>query len=203
MSIAVWGWVDFITFPCNFRADCESVSRPQVSLYWMLYESLKSRFIPGYTPSSSRTPSQSISGLSEESLTLRYLMTSSTACGISVTLTNPIDAVQARWQTSAGKAGGLRDIVKTMWKIGGTSAFLRGIGARIAYTVSLEPICVQFLTRVNEVDPGQRYFNDHIRIGKAKVPAKFVIDANTQSFQRENTIQLRKKEAPLQVSPIP
>jgi hypothetical protein len=102
----------------------------------MLYESLKSKFIPGYTPSSSRAPSQSISGLSEESLTLRYLLTSCVACGISVTVTNPIDAVQARWQTSAGKAGGLTDIVKAMWKIGGTRAFLRGIGARIAYTVS-------------------------------------------------------------------
>ena len=107
-----------------------------MSFYWMLYESLKSRFIPGYTPSSSRAPSQSISGLSEESLTLRYLLTSCVACGISVTITNPIDAVQARWQTSAGKAGGLTDIVKTMWRIGGTGAFLRGIGARIAYTVS-------------------------------------------------------------------
>lgn len=69
---------------------------------------------------------------------MRYLLTSSAACGIAVTVTNPIDAVQARWQTSAGKAGGLRDIVKMMWRVAGTSAFLRGIGARIAYTVSLE-----------------------------------------------------------------
>lgn len=101
----------------------------------MLYESFKSRFIPGYTPSSSRAPSQSISGLSEHSLTLRYLLTSSAACGISVTVTNPIDAVQARWQTSGGKSGGLKDIIGTMWRTGGSSAFLRGIGARIAYTV--------------------------------------------------------------------
>jgi hypothetical protein len=144
--------------------DCERVHRPQVSFYWMLYESLKCRFIPGYTPSSSRAPSQSISGLSEESLTLRYLLTSSVACGISVTVTNPIDAVQARWQTSAGKAGGLRDIVKTMWRIGGTSAFLRGIGARIAYTVShrtpLRPGV--WLTRI---DSGKRHFDDHLRVG--------------------------------------
>jgi hypothetical protein len=107
----------------------------------MLYESFKSKFIPGYIPSTSRAPSQSISGLSEESLPQRYLLTSSAACGISVAVTNPIDAVQARWQTSAGRVGGLRDIVKTMWKIGGASAFLRGIGARIAYTVSLEALC--------------------------------------------------------------
>jgi len=120
MSIAVWG--------------------PQVSFYWMLYESLKTRFIPGYTPASSRAPSPSVSGLSEESLTLRYLLTSSAACAISVTVTNPIDAVQARWQTSGGKAGGLQDIVRTMWRIGGTSAFLRGIGARIVYTIPANAI---------------------------------------------------------------
>jgi len=71
---------------------------------------------------------------------MRYLLTSSAACAISVTVTNPIDAVQARWQTSAGKAGGLSDIVKTMWRIGRTSAFLRGIGARIAYTIPVNAI---------------------------------------------------------------
>jgi len=120
MSIAVWG--------------------PQVSLYWMLYESFKSRFIPGYSPSSSRAPSRAVSAISEETLILRYLLTSSAACGISVTVTNPIDAVQARWQTSAGKAGNLTDIIKTMWRIGGMSTFLRGIGARIAYTIPANAI---------------------------------------------------------------
>lgn len=102
----------------------------------MLYESLKTHFIPGYTPASSRAPSPSVSGLSEESLTLRYILTSSAACTISVAVTNPIDAVQARWQTSGGKDGGLRDIIQVMWRVGGSSAFLRGISARIAYTVS-------------------------------------------------------------------
>ena len=102
----------------------------------MLYESFKTRFIPGYTPSSSRAPAQSMSGLSEESLALRYLLTSSAACGIAVTATNPIDAIQARWQTSGGKGGSLKDIVKNMWRVGGSSAFLRGIAPRIAYTVS-------------------------------------------------------------------
>ena len=105
----------------------------------MLYESFKTRFIPGYTPSSSRAPAQSMSGLSEESLALRYLLTSSAACAIAVTATNPIDAVQARWQTSGGKAGSLKDIVKNMWGVGGSSVFLRGIAPRIAYTVSHFP----------------------------------------------------------------
>lgn len=102
----------------------------------MLYESFKTRFIPGYIPASSRAPAESISGLSEESLALRYLLTSSAACGIAVTVTNPIDAVQARWQTSGGKAGSLKDIVRNMWRVGGSGAFLRGIAPRIAYTVS-------------------------------------------------------------------
>lgn len=122
--------------PRETHAANMNLSRPQVSLYWMLYESFKTRFIPGYTASSSRAPSHTVSGLSERELTARYLLTSSAACGIAVTFTNPIDAVQARWQTSAGKSGGLNDIVKAMWRVGGSSAFLRGIGARLAYTVS-------------------------------------------------------------------
>ena len=115
-----------------------------MSLYWVLYESFKTRFIPGYSPSSSRAPAQSMSGLSEETLALRYLLTSSAACAIAVTATNPIDAVQARWQTSGGKAGSLKDIVKNMWRVGGSSAFLRGIAPRIAYTVGLSLKSVYF-----------------------------------------------------------
>jgi hypothetical protein len=76
---------------------------------------------------------------------LRYLLTSSAAGVISVAATNPIDAVQARWQTSGGKDGGLRDVFQAMWRIGGSSAFLRGIGARIAYTVSSRPFARQSL----------------------------------------------------------
>lgn len=152
--------------------------RPQVSFYWMLYESLKTHFIPGYTPASSRAPSPSVSGLSEESLTLRYLLTSSAACAISVTVTNPIDAVQARWQTSGGKAGGLRDIVKTMWRTGRTSAFLRGIGARIAYTVCLELLYANFYVLTTNIDSSECYLNDHLRTGEKELPAQLILDAS-------------------------
>ncbi|KAF7973963.1 hypothetical protein HWV62_13932 [Athelia sp. TMB] len=123
MGIAVWG--------------------PQVSLYWMFYETLKSRFLPGYPISPS-------SGLSEREHALRCIAASSMACGAAVTITNPIDAIQARWQVSGGRAGSLRDLVAAMWKVGGSGAFVRGVGARLAYTVPANAISMgsyEFLKR--------------------------------------------------------
>lgn len=115
---------------------------PNISVYWSVYESLKSRYIPGYsaTSSSSSRPSTPAPEHSTPPgtipLTLRYTLCSVTACVIAATTTTPIEIVQARWQTSGGKIeGGLTEIVKTMWRTGGPMAFTRGLGIRIAYAV--------------------------------------------------------------------
>lgn len=64
----------------------------------------------------------------------------------SVVLTNPVDLVQTRWQTSGGKLtnegatasreGTIRDIVRHVWQQAGARGFLRGTGIRIFYAVS-------------------------------------------------------------------
>ncbi|POY73744.1 hypothetical protein BMF94_3282 [Rhodotorula taiwanensis] len=115
---------------------------PNISVYWSVYESLKSRYIPGYsaTSSSSSRPStpapEPTTPPGTIPLTLRYTLCSVTACVIAATTTTPIEIVQARWQTSGGKIeGGLTEIVKTMWRTGGPMAFTRGLGIRIAYAI--------------------------------------------------------------------
>lgn len=124
-----------------------------------MYESLKQRYIPGYSPHAATTgaspdspspaspaspssshPSSTSNLLSSVPVTLRYTLASVTACSIAACITTPIEVVQARWQTSgvSGKVarGGISGIVKTMWKREGARAFTRGLGIRIAYAVS-------------------------------------------------------------------
>ncbi|GAA96183.1 uncharacterized protein L969DRAFT_84047 [Mixia osmundae IAM 14324] len=108
---------------------------PQLSAYWTCYEILKKRLIPGYSTRTSNAPPASKLGLTETELMLRYMASSSIACATAVTLTNPLDAVTARLQTSGGRYGGVRNIVKYMWTHGGLSAFTRGIKVRIAYAI--------------------------------------------------------------------
>ncbi|GAA5933684.1 hypothetical protein JCM3775_003771 [Rhodotorula graminis] len=127
---------------------------PNIAIYWSCYESLKQRFIPGYSavatstspspdsPSRAPPPSPttaSSSLLSSIPVTLRYTLASVTACSIAACVTTPIEVVQARWQTSgvSGKVarGGISGIVKTMWRKEGARAFTRGLGIRIAYAI--------------------------------------------------------------------
>ena len=112
---------------------------PNISVYWSVYESLKSRYIPGYSAvqSSSSTPRpEPDAAPGTIPITLRYTLCSVTACVIAACVTTPIEVVQARWQTSGGKIqGGVSEIVRQMWKTGGPMAFTRGLGIRIAYAV--------------------------------------------------------------------
>lgn len=72
------------------------------------------------------------------------------ACALSVVLTNPVDIVQTRWQTSGGKItseglkesreGTLKDIVKHLWQSSGPKGFMRGVGIRIFYAVPANSI---------------------------------------------------------------
>lgn len=107
-------------------------SRPYISLYWSAYESLKTHFIPSYSaygPASATT--------SDSPHILRYTLCSVTACSLAASVTNPVELVQSRWQTSAGKRGvSVGGIVRELWRQGGVRAFGRGLGVRIAYAVS-------------------------------------------------------------------
>ncbi|KAM0746545.1 mitochondrial carrier [Meredithblackwellia eburnea MCA 4105] len=106
---------------------------PSVSLYWMLYETFKTRYIPSYDAYKPATAStESATSLA---LTARYTLCSVVACAISASVVNPIELVQSRWQTSAGKGGGVKAIVKELWKQGGVLAFSRGLGVRVMYAI--------------------------------------------------------------------
>ncbi|GAA5838897.1 hypothetical protein JCM5353_001066 [Sporobolomyces roseus] len=109
---------------------------PNISVYWMTYESLKTRFIPGYSsldPKASTTSAEQLSGIP---LTARYTLCSITSCCVAACSTNGIEVVQARWQTSGGKAvGGVTGIVKELYRQGGAMAFSRGLGVRILYAI--------------------------------------------------------------------
>ncbi|BGP15411.1 hypothetical protein JCM10213_005089 [Rhodosporidiobolus nylandii] len=131
---------------------------PNVSVYWMLYESLKQRFIPrAISPSSpADSPSPPSTALPEVSgipTTLRYTLCSVTACAIAATTTTPIEVVQARWQTSGGKVkGGIMQIVRETYRQGGVRAFTRGMGARIAYAIPANGISMtlyEYIKRQN------------------------------------------------------
>ncbi|GAA6024695.1 hypothetical protein JCM11491_003618 [Sporobolomyces phaffii] len=109
---------------------------PNIAVYWMSYESLKTRFIPGYSsldPKASTTSAAQLEGIP---LTARYTLCSIASCCVAACSTNGIEVVQARWQTSGGKeSGGVQGIVKELWRQGGVKAFGRGLGVRIAYAI--------------------------------------------------------------------
>ncbi|GAA6035738.1 hypothetical protein JCM8097_005676 [Rhodosporidiobolus ruineniae] len=138
---------------------------PNIGVYWSIYESLKQRFVPGYSsyrprsaspptpsaassslhpsadspsapPPSSAPPSLSSSPLDLIPTTLRYTLCSVLACAVAATTTTPIEVIQARWQTSGGRvAGGVGGVVRELWRQGGVRAFGRGLGVRIAYAI--------------------------------------------------------------------
>ena len=104
----------------------------------MLYETLKGRYIPNYDaykPAPASDPT--MGGIP---LTARYTLCSVAACTVAAAVTNPIELVQSRWQTSAGRGGGIRVIVKDLWKQGGPMAFGRGLGIRVLYAVRARPL---------------------------------------------------------------
>ncbi|GAA5994500.1 uncharacterized protein JCM10292_002100 [Rhodotorula paludigena] len=123
---------------------------PNISVYWCIYETLKQRFIPNYSayrpaspsrdsPSAPPAPDSPASGaVSGIPVTLRYTLCSVAACSVAATATTPIEVVQARWQTSGasgGAQGGIRQIVRELWRQGGAMAFTKGLSFRIAYAI--------------------------------------------------------------------
>lgn len=162
---------------------------PNISVYWMTYESLKTRFIPGYSsldPKRSTTPTAANANekLGGVPLTARYTLCSVASCCVAACSTNGIEVVQARWQTSGGHVkGGVMAIVKELWSQGGAMAFSRGLGVRIAYAVEFFLFCSPPLSpdsefrqdlpvktdpfRPRSVDSSKRYQHDCLRIAQA------------------------------------
>ncbi|KAL8290560.1 hypothetical protein RQP46_002818 [Phenoliferia psychrophenolica] len=106
---------------------------PSISLYWLIYETLKGKYIPNYDAYKPAPPSDpNMGGIP---LTARYTLCSVVACTIAASVTNPIELVQSRWQTSAGRGGGIRTIIRDLWKQGGPKAFMRGMGIRVMYAI--------------------------------------------------------------------
>lgn len=126
--------------------------RPQICTYWSVYETLKTRFIPGYnaykpydtgsTPDTAEAPRSSSSSTTptssqtlDLSTTSRYTLCSITACILSVSLTSPIDVIQANWQTSGKSSTTLGGVVTELWRVGGWKSFTRGLGVRVCYAI--------------------------------------------------------------------
>ena len=117
---------------------------PYVSIYWLTYEALKTRFIPNYVATQGPQKPPQHAFLSKT--TLLYTACSIGACVTSTVATNPVDIVQTRWQTSGGKftadglsnsrEGTLKDIVRHLWQQEGAKTFMRGVGIRVFYAVS-------------------------------------------------------------------
>jgi len=74
----------------------------------------------------------------ELELAARYAVTSASAMAISAILTNPLEVVRTRWQTSGGdidRPKTLAILVRDMWRQAGWRAFMRGALIRGLYYV--------------------------------------------------------------------
>ena len=111
---------------------------------WACYEGLKSMFIPGYVPSTNTSldpPKQASQETPTMSLALRYAGCSAIAISTSAIVTNPLEVVRTRWQTSTSRLGSVDrptvgSIARQIWQSAGWRGFWRGSGARVIYYVS-------------------------------------------------------------------
>lgn len=114
-----------------------AVFGPQVSLYWAIYERLKMTWIPNYNPYQPKSTRQS-GNESEVDLAARYAVLSATAMSISAMVTNPIEVVRTRWQTSGGDVNrptSMVSMMRMMWRQAGWRAFMRGAVVRGIYYI--------------------------------------------------------------------
>jgi len=104
---------------------------------WAIYERLKMAAIPNYNPYQSPSKSKG-GGTNEMDLAARYAALSATAMSTSAIITNPIEIVRTRWQTSGGDANrpvSLLSMIQDMWRQAGWRAFMRGAMIRGIYYV--------------------------------------------------------------------
>jgi len=126
---------------------------------WAVYETFKTAVIPGYSPypvfrANSNTPplDSSIAEIGPENesqvrLAGRYAMCSAAGMSTAAVITNPVDVVRTRWQTSGGhmtvstpngdvtKKETLAGLIQQIWRQAGWSGFMRGAGMRVNYYV--------------------------------------------------------------------
>ncbi|KAG8775162.1 hypothetical protein FRC19_001930 [Serendipita sp. 401] len=114
-----------------------AVFGPQVSLYWALYETFKKAVIPNYNPYKSTAQAKG-DGATEVQLATRYAATSAAAMSLSAIVTNPIEIVRTRWQTSGGDVNrpiSMTALIREMWRQAGWRAFMRGSVVRGIYYI--------------------------------------------------------------------
>lgn len=105
---------------------------------WAIYEAFKTAAIPNYNPyrpDEAKSTDASVQGVE---LAARYAVASASAMSISAVLTNPIEVVRTRWQTSGGdpnRPPTLLAMVREMNRQAGWKAFMRGAVVRGLYYV--------------------------------------------------------------------
>jgi len=122
---------------------------------WAVYEALKNAFIPGHSPypANSNPPplDLTITEVAQENesqvlLAGRYAICSAAGMSTAAVITNPLEVVRTRWQTSGGRmsvstAHGdvtkatLPSLVQQIWREAGWRGFMRGAGMRVIYYV--------------------------------------------------------------------
>lgn len=123
---------------------------------WAIYEAFKTASIPNYKPyqpaetRDSKTKTQTGEDVQGLELAARYAVTSASAMSISAILTNPLEVVRTRWQTSGGDINRPKTpafMVRDMWRQAGWRAFMRGALIRGLYYVrDYLYLCSRFLT---------------------------------------------------------
>ncbi|KAG8831215.1 hypothetical protein FRC17_003464 [Serendipita sp. 399] len=104
---------------------------------WALYETFKKAVIPNYNPYRSTAQAKG-DGATEVELATRYAASSAIAMSLSAIVTNPIEVVRTRWQTSGGdvnRPASMIALVREMWRQAGWKAFMRGAAVRGIYYI--------------------------------------------------------------------
>ncbi|KAG8841239.1 hypothetical protein FRB91_005215 [Serendipita sp. 411] len=104
---------------------------------WALYETFKKAVIPNYNPYKSTAQAKG-DGATEVQLATRYAATSAAAMSLSAIVTNPIEIVRTRWQTSGGDVNrpiSMTALIREMWRQAGWRAFMRGSVVRGIYYI--------------------------------------------------------------------
>jgi hypothetical protein len=135
---------------------------------WAIYEAFKTASIPNYKPyrpaekkgPASKTKTEE--DVQELELAARYAVTSASAMAISAILTNPLEVVRTRWQTSGGdidRPKTLVFMVRDMWRQAGWRAFMRGALIRGLYYVRDYCLCVAYSLLITQIPANVRIFS--------------------------------------------